>query len=195
MFYRRLFVVKPFLIASTIMIAIVAAWGIGFGSAMAGQCSPPDLFWRLFETEYIKHKCVNVQMLYQGLAISDLILDVFVLALPIPMVASLQLPWRTKIKVIDILMLGSVYVTCLSDNCVADKIDRVLASGIARITSFYQVVAFTNEHAEEYFKDTLCTSLNGAALTISRRFADTTFLQGTQPGLYSGSLPKTQLQS
>lgn len=27
-----------------------------------------------------------------------------------PMVASLQLPWRTKIKVIDILLLGSVYV-------------------------------------------------------------------------------------
>ena len=48
--------------------------------------------------------------MYQALAISDLILDILVLALPIPMVASLQLPWKTKIKVIDILLLGSVYV-------------------------------------------------------------------------------------
>ena len=62
--------------------------------------------------------------MYQGLAISDLILDVLVLVLPIPMVISLKLPWKAKIKVIDILLLGGVYVAFDSSvdwNKVADN--------------------------------------------------------------------------
>ena len=90
------------------MIAFVASWAIAFTSAMAAQCRPPAYFWESFEIDYVP-RCLNVQVLYQALAISDIILDVLVLAFPIPMVASLQLPWKTKIKVIDILMLGSVY--------------------------------------------------------------------------------------
>ena len=89
------------------MIAFVASWAIAFTSAMAAQCHPPAYFWEAFEIDYAP-RCLNVQVLYQALAISDIILDVVVLALPIPMVASLHLPWKTKIKVIDILMLGSV---------------------------------------------------------------------------------------
>ena len=53
---------------------------------------------------------MNVQTMYQALAYSDLILDVMVLAFPIPMVVSLRLPWKKKIKIIDLFALGSVYV-------------------------------------------------------------------------------------
>lgn len=74
---------------------------------MAAQCSPVPYFWESFEIDYPK-KCFEVQKMYQGLAYSDLVLDVLVLALPIPVIASLQLPWRTKIKIIDVLLLGSV---------------------------------------------------------------------------------------
>ena len=91
-------------------MAIVASWAIAFTSAAVAQCSPPAYFWESFELDYPGH-CIQVQLMYQGLAYSDLILDVLVLALPIPMVISLQMPWKTKIKVIDILMLGSVFVT------------------------------------------------------------------------------------
>ncbi|KAL8805834.1 MAG: hypothetical protein Q9182_001746 [Xanthomendoza sp. 2 TL-2023] len=105
---------------------------------MAAQCSPPTYFWEAFEIDYPK-QCFQVQKMYQGLAWSDLALDILVLSLPIPMVASLRLPWRTKIKVIDILMLGSV----------------VLASGIARVVSFTQVVDFSQHNQEVYYKDTL----------------------------------------
>ena len=90
------------------MIALVAGWATAFTIVMIAQCRPPSFFWEAFEEEYLPH-CVNVQMVYQALGISDLILDVLVLALPVPMIASLQLPWRTKIKVIDVFMLGSVY--------------------------------------------------------------------------------------
>ena len=139
------------------MIAFVASWAIAFTSAMAAQCHPPTYFWESFEIDYVP-QCLNVQVLYQALAISDIILDVLVLALPIPMVASLQLPWKTKIRVIDILMLGSVYCYPGFPKTKTDESDRVLGSGIARVTSFYQVVHFTNHHAQVYFRDTLCKS-------------------------------------
>ena len=90
-------------------MALVASWAIAFTSAAAAQCRPPAYFWESFELEYPGH-CIQVQLMYQGLAYSDLILDVLVLALPIPMVISLHMPWKTKIKVIDIFMLGSVSV-------------------------------------------------------------------------------------
>ena len=96
------------MIASAVMIAFVAAWTIAFVSAIAAQCVPARDFWELFEKDYLPH-CLNVQTMYQALAYSDLILDVTVLAFPIPTVISLQLPWKKKIKIIDIFMLGSVY--------------------------------------------------------------------------------------
>ncbi|KAG8526327.1 uncharacterized protein KY384_000320 [Bacidia gigantensis] len=141
LFYRRLFTVRPFRIASNIFIGVVAAWGIAFESAMAAQCSPTHLFWDLFEMEYVGH-CINVQMMYQALAYSDLILDILVLAFPIPMIISLRLPWKKKIQILDIFLLGGV----------------VLASGIGRLVSFLQTVDYTNHNPEKYFKDTLCTS-------------------------------------
>ena len=91
------------------MMGIVASWAVSFTLATVAQCIPIRYFWESFEIDYPSH-CIQVQLLYQGLAISDLILDVLVLLLPIPMVASLHLPWKTKIKVLDILLLGSVYV-------------------------------------------------------------------------------------
>ena len=107
LFYQRLFTVKSFFIASTVMIGVVAAWTVAFESAMIAQCSPPRLFWELFEIDYTPH-CINVQMMYLGLAASDLILDVMVLAFPVPMVIFLQLPWRKKIAILDIFLLGTV---------------------------------------------------------------------------------------
>lgn len=75
---------------------------------MIAQCSPRSYFWKAFEIDYPKQG-IQVQIVYQGLAYSDIILDVLVLALPFPTVASLHMPWRMKIKVINILMLGAVY--------------------------------------------------------------------------------------
>ena len=107
LFYRRLFPVQSFKIASRFLIGFLVLWTITFVSAMAAQCTPPHYAWDLFEFEY-SLKCMNVLAMYQGMAYSDLILDVVVLAFPIPMVVSLRLPWNKKIKVIDTLLLSSV---------------------------------------------------------------------------------------
>lgn len=89
-------------------MAIVASWAVAFTASAAAQCRPPPYFWHAFEADYPGH-CFALQKMYQAQAYSDLPLDVLVLSLPIPMVASLHMPWRKKLRVIDILLLGSVY--------------------------------------------------------------------------------------
>lgn len=141
------------------MMGLVASWALSFTATMAGQCSPPTFFWESFEIDY-PMACVNVQAVYQGLAYSDLILDACVLGLPIPMIASLKLPWKTKIKVIDSLLLGAVYVEpCVLDteDTVTENAHRVLGSGIARLVAFMEAVNFTKRNPETFFKDALCT--------------------------------------
>ena len=65
-----------------------------------------------------------------------------------------------KIKVVDVLILDLVY---LDPNCpcawLTDVPNRVLRSGIARVTSFFQILPFTNHHAQQYLEDTLCDLL------------------------------------
>ena len=91
------------------MIGLVTSWTIAFTSVMAAQCNPPTDFWNEFEIDYGTN-CIQVQVFYQGLAYSDLILDILVLAMPIPMVLMLKMPWRKKIAVLDVFLLGAVYV-------------------------------------------------------------------------------------
>ena len=109
LFYRRLFTIRRFKIISGISMGVLAAWTVSFTSAMAAQCTPPRSFWEKFEIDY-EPGCIQVQKMYQGLAFSDIVLDVLVLALPIPFVLMLNMPWKKKIAVVDVLLLGTVYV-------------------------------------------------------------------------------------
>jgi len=123
LFYRRLFSVRPFKIVSNVAIAVVTLYTVIMTSAMLAQCNPVHLFWDVFELEY-GDRCLSVQVWYIALAWSDMALDLIVLLLPIPTVMMLKMPWRRKIGVLDILLLGAV----------------VLGSGIGRLVSFIQVI-------------------------------------------------------
>ena len=90
-------------------MGIVIAWTLSYTVVMAAQCIPTHIFWDDFEIDY-GTRCINVQQMYESLAFSDLILDIMVLALPLPMVWMLNMPWKRKIALFDIFLLGTVYV-------------------------------------------------------------------------------------
>lgn len=107
LFFRRIFQVRIFRLINDIFIGLTIAWGISFTFAVAFQCSPPHKFWTVFESEYPLH-CVDVKALYLSVAASDLILDVMIFLLPLPHLATLKMPWRRKIAVGGIFLLGSM---------------------------------------------------------------------------------------
>ena len=112
LFYRRIFAIQPFKIASAVVIGIVIAWTVAYTIVMATQCVPARIFWDRFETEY-GSDCLEVDQVYKSFALTDLIVDILVLSLPYPFVWMLNMPWKRKIAVVDIFLLGTVYVLYL----------------------------------------------------------------------------------
>lgn len=107
LFFRRIFQVRAFRVANNVFIGLTLAWGLAFTLAVSFQCWPARMFWEAFESEYALH-CVDVKSFYLAVAVSDLLLDVLIFVLPLPHLATLKLPWRRKLAVTAIFLLGSM---------------------------------------------------------------------------------------
>lgn len=64
---------------------IVTLWSLGFGFTWAFACNPPSWFWS-FPYGAEDGPCLDTWALNQGIVISDFLVDVLVLLIPIPMV-------------------------------------------------------------------------------------------------------------
>lgn len=53
-------------------------------------------------------KCIDAIPMYLTQAYADVVLDVFILIIPIPMIYKLRLPSRQKIAVLGIFLLGGM---------------------------------------------------------------------------------------
>lgn len=109
LFYRRLFTLRKHLLVNNVIFVVVVAWGIAFTLVIVFQCNPVSTIWTQFEIDYMPY-CINQQGAYMGLAVSDLILDLTIFALPVPVVIQLRLPLRQKFAVGGIFLLGSMCV-------------------------------------------------------------------------------------
>ena len=96
-FYRRLFNVRHgalFDRATQAFIALVIVWTAGFYFACAFVCGTHfDKYWGnvLAEAQY----CPHGLEIYEGLLISNLITDVLILSIPVPIVGLQRLSHRT----------------------------------------------------------------------------------------------------
>ena len=75
------------------------------------QCTPIASQWNNLEIRN-QGNCVAQKPFYYANSITDLILDIFILALPLPMVARLKLPLTQKFAVGGMLLLG--VLVCIS---------------------------------------------------------------------------------
>ena len=86
-FYRRIFCVGSYTRVSNLVIilsiAIVSCWLITFEFLAGFQCGTH--FAALWDETYAQYCFLSFPYLY-GLAISDFLLDIWILALPIPLV-------------------------------------------------------------------------------------------------------------
>lgn len=102
--YMRIFDVRAFRIRAKILLAVVTAWTVSFFFASLFQCYP---ITPLIE-QFYDRKCVNTTPLWYTGSSTDIILDCLILGLPIPMVIKLHLPWKQRICVLCMLLLGAL---------------------------------------------------------------------------------------
>ncbi|KAE8390747.1 hypothetical protein BDV23DRAFT_172188 [Aspergillus alliaceus] len=100
--YRRIFTVDKFRVASLVTGGLVLAWCLAVFVTVLLQCRPIALNWN----KSLEGTCINPKQFFFGNAISNLLIDVVILALPIPMVLQLQLRLTQKLTILGIFLLG-----------------------------------------------------------------------------------------
>ncbi|KAL8968974.1 MAG: hypothetical protein Q9183_002222 [Haloplaca sp. 2 TL-2023] len=103
LFYMSIFTTKRFRICAQIVLAITVAWTISYFFSNLFTCYPISPYIEPF----YNNNCVDGIALWYSMAISDVIVDLFIIVLPIPAVLKLQLPLHQRIGVLSIFMMGA----------------------------------------------------------------------------------------
>ncbi|KAJ4133299.1 hypothetical protein NW754_016107 [Fusarium falciforme] len=106
-FYLRLSPQRWFRIATWSTIVFISGYTVGIFFACIFSCKPIAMSWDVTITDGV---CINRPSLYIATAVANIISDVILFFLPIPMVIKLQIPPRQKIGLVIIFGIGSLTV-------------------------------------------------------------------------------------
>ncbi|KAJ4327041.1 hypothetical protein N0V84_002540 [Fusarium piperis] len=106
-FYLRLSPQRWFRIATWSTIVFIGGYTVGIFFACIFSCKPIAMSWNVTITDGV---CINRPSLYIATAVANIISDVILFFLPIPMVIKLQIPPRQKIGLVIIFGIGSLTV-------------------------------------------------------------------------------------
>ncbi|KAL8952372.1 MAG: hypothetical protein Q9222_001708 [Ikaeria aurantiellina] len=128
LFYRRVFInsttVLSFRIAWYCITAFAFLWGISTFFAAAFQCTPASFYWTQV-TMKTKGTCVDLSTLLLVTAITNIVTDVAILVLPMPVVWNLHIQRSQKVAVTGIFLLGSF--VCIASIIRAHYLHRVVS--------------------------------------------------------------------
>ncbi len=117
LFYRRVFVNQStslhFRIAWHAILVWTFFWGFSTFFAAAFQCDPPSYYWSKY-THKSHGSCLNLTVLLVVTASTNIVTDVALLILPMPVVWNLKVELSQKFAVCGIFLLGGLYVAHLS---------------------------------------------------------------------------------
>jgi len=109
-FYRRIFCSAHAIIFNYITlfsISITAVWAVAFFFAFLFSCGHAiDSHWS--SRLVVMTKCNDPHALQLGLAVSDFIMDCFIILMPIPMLWNLRISLGQKIALTGVFMLGAL---------------------------------------------------------------------------------------
>ncbi|CBX91978.1 hypothetical protein IAQ61_000183 [Plenodomus lingam] len=123
--YKTIFDVQKFRTAVYILLAFVIGWTTSFAFSHLFTCYPITVFIE----PYYENSCVETVPMFLALLYTDVIADVAILILPIPIILSIRMETRKKLAVIGMLTLGAA----------------VCAVSVTRVIATYSI-------AKEYIK-------------------------------------------
>jgi hypothetical protein len=84
--------------------AVVVMWWIAIQFSVIFECTPIDYTWN----PHGEGHCISLDRFFLGQAVPNIATDIFLLAIPIPMIWNLQLPRSQKVALSSIFMLGGL---------------------------------------------------------------------------------------
>lgn len=106
-FFLRIFpkpIIRKLLWATVIFNVL---WGTSFVITAIFQCHPISSYWTSWDREG-RRQCVNINALAWSNAIISVVLDFWMLGLPLYEVFQLQLSWRKKLSVAFMFFVGTL---------------------------------------------------------------------------------------
>lgn len=114
-FYLRIMVDKT--LRKVVWIAIVMVLGFGIGNviAMVFQCTPISFFWDGWRKDTDGFCGVDVRLFGFVRGAVEIFLDLFILTLPLPMLARLNMSSKKKLQIMSMFCVGFIItiVSCL----------------------------------------------------------------------------------
>ena len=103
-FYRRVFGSgnKPFAIALWVGHFLIAAWLVGILVMTVFLCTPSQKYYEPTVPGY----CMNLDTAWLASAIPSVVIDVYILTLPMPMLWKLQLKLTRKLLLLGVFVCG-----------------------------------------------------------------------------------------
>lgn len=105
LFYLRIFKEKSFRYMVFITMALCFAYLIAFGGAAMFQCTPIDGAWLAWDGTFVGH-CNNLNLQGWTSAAVNIILDIMVIALPLPGLWKMNMSTQKKIGVVLMFCVG-----------------------------------------------------------------------------------------
>ncbi|KAI0181178.1 hypothetical protein GGR52DRAFT_523153 [Hypoxylon sp. FL1284] len=112
-FYRRIFCPKrpwsdPNVLGITFMLIIVAMFGISVSMGTTFACGTHFSYWWSSAGADLQAHCIDTQMLTYAHSVSDFIIDVIIIMMPIPLVWKLHMSFQRKLGVIAVFLTAAV---------------------------------------------------------------------------------------
>lgn len=107
--YLNIFPNRGVRIATYIMLAISLVWAIVSFFVLLFSCSPISYYWDMWDGEHTG-KCMSHDKILVAHSISNIVLDVLIVAIPMPTLATLHMPLEKRLGVCVMFAVGIVYV-------------------------------------------------------------------------------------
>lgn len=104
--YTRLFIKRWFLITCWAWIGIISAFTIGTVVSSICQCTPVQY---AFDKD-LGGTCIDMTAFWFANAAFNILTDLVIIVLPVPVISKLQLPLRSKIALCGVFAVGILYV-------------------------------------------------------------------------------------
>ncbi|KXJ91893.1 hypothetical protein Micbo1qcDRAFT_58244 [Microdochium bolleyi] len=112
-FYLRIFPDKSFRRLAWLTIGVIVLYGLAFVLAATFQCTPISYNWTKWNDTQKSGRCSNVVAIAWSHAVATIIIDLWMLALPLWQVRSLNMHWKKKIGIGAMFVVGT-FVTIVS---------------------------------------------------------------------------------
>ena len=105
--YRRIFSIQPwFRVSTTMLIVYIWCWAASEFLVAIFQCQPIAYQWN----KQLNGTCIDQLAFFRWISVPNLIHDIAMLVLPLPMIWNLQVGTRQKFALSLVFLIGSLYV-------------------------------------------------------------------------------------